>query len=67
MQVRFQIFRSTTRPWEQLFGDAAKFATAIGLERLIGISHSHEGTIGVVTVWYWGVAETKEITFPSVD
>jgi len=67
MQVRFQIFRSTTRPWEQLFGDAAKFATAIGLERLIGISHSQESTIGVVTVWYWGVAQPAEITFPSVD
>src|SRR5262245_18967258 len=56
MQVHFQIFRSTTKPWEQLFGDAAKFATTIGLERLICISHSHESSIGVVTVWYWGAS-----------
>jgi len=60
MQVRFQIFRSTHQPWEMLFGDAATFATSVGLERLIGISHSHEGNIGVVTVWYWGAEEPKE-------
>jgi hypothetical protein len=60
MQVRFQIFRSTVQPWEVLFGEAAKFATTVGLERLIGVSHSHEGTIGVVTVWYWGAEEAKE-------
>ena len=60
MQVCFQIFRSTVQPWEVMFGEAAKFASSVGLERLIGISHSHEGTTGVVTVWYWGVAEAEK-------
>lgn len=59
MQVRFQIFRSASQSWESLFGDAARFATSVGLERLIGISHSHESTVGVVTVWYWGEAEAN--------
>lgn len=59
MQVQFKMFRSTTQPWEVMFGQAASFATEVGLERLIGISHSHEGTIGVVTVWYWGEADVK--------
>ncbi len=59
MQVCFQIFRSAVQPWEMLFGDAAKFASTVGLERLIGISHSHEGAMGVVTVWYWGQADAK--------
>ena len=57
MQVRFKFFHSTIQPWEQMFAAAAAFATEIGLERLIGISHSHEGTTGVVTVWYWGAAD----------
>jgi hypothetical protein len=60
MQVCFQMFRSTTQPWEVMFSEAAKFATTVGLERLIGISHSHEGTIGVVTVWYWGEAHSDD-------
>ena len=60
MQVRFQIFRSGHQPWEMLFGEAAKFATSVGLERLIGISHSHESSIGVVTVWYWGAADEQK-------
>jgi hypothetical protein len=60
MQVRFQIFRSVTHPWEVLFSQAAAFATSVGLERLIGISHSHEGSVGVVTVWYWGADDAKE-------
>ena len=60
MQVCFQMFHSTTQPWETMFSQAAQFATSVGLERLIGISHSHEGTIGVVTVWYWGIASDKK-------
>jgi len=53
MVVSFKIFQSATQSWNDLFGDAARFATEIGPERLIGISHSHEEIVGTVTVWYW--------------
>ena len=51
--ARFEMFRSETRSWLDLFGDASRFATEIGTERLINISHSWEGAQGIVTVWYW--------------
>ena len=53
MTVRFRIVKSTWQKWDQLFAEAAAFATEVGPGRLIGISHSHEGPEGVVTVWYW--------------
>jgi hypothetical protein len=48
-----------------MFQETADFASAIGPERLIGISHSHgggnetwgAGGSGVVTVWYSEQAE----------
>jgi hypothetical protein len=39
--------------WDQLFTDAAAFATSVGPEHLITISHSADHSDGVVTVWYW--------------
>jgi hypothetical protein len=39
--------------WDQLFAEAAEFATGIGRERLVGISHSEDQQDGVVSVWYW--------------
>lgn len=53
MRVAFRVFISSTKSWEQLLGDAAEFATEVGRDRLIGISHSEDGNTGVVTVWYW--------------
>jgi hypothetical protein len=53
MTVRFRVFTCTYRSWDTLFAEAAAFATELGPDRLIGISHSHEGPVGVVTVWYW--------------
>ncbi len=57
MRVVYKHFSSSVASWESLFEDAAAFATTIGKDRLIGISHSHGGPeflgSGVVTVWYW--------------
>jgi hypothetical protein len=53
MEVRFETFRGTLKDWDTLFQEAADFASRIGRERLIGISHSSDGGDGVVTVWYW--------------
>lgn len=54
--MTFQIFRGTWAPWEQLLEEAAFFATEIGPERVVIISHSADRSDGVVTVWYWTTA-----------
>ena len=58
LTVQFKMFRGTMASWESLFADAAAFATTVGRERLITISHSEDQQDGVVAVWYW--AETGE-------
>ena len=59
MHVRFKVFTGVFTSWHSLFEQAAAFATAIGPERLIDISHSEDHNEGVVTVWYWD-AEDEE-------
>ena len=51
--ARVEIFRSAHSSWEELFAKAVQFATEIGPENLINISHSETGNEGVVVVWYW--------------
>ncbi len=51
--LAYRIFRGTLATWEELFNDAAKFATRLGPERVLNISHSSDHHDGVVTVWYW--------------
>jgi hypothetical protein len=64
MRVRFKYFRGTYTSWEELFGDAAAFASRIGPDRLINISQSSAGSTtlaeGVVTVWYWDDSNDTE-------
>ncbi len=55
-RVEYEVFRGTFQSWEELFKQAADFATNIGRDRLIGISHSEDSNEGVIAVWYW----TKE-------
>jgi hypothetical protein len=65
MRVKFEHFDSASESWESMFAEAAAFATEIGPDRIIGISHSHgggselwgQGGSGVVTVWYWDEAQ----------
>jgi hypothetical protein len=52
-QVAFQVYRGVYITFEELFAQAAEFATRIGRDRLISISHSEDENDGVVTVWYW--------------
>lgn len=51
--VHFRVFRSSMTSWNNLFAEAAQFASSIGPQRLISISHSSDHSDGVVTVWYW--------------
>ena len=53
MQVSFQVFRSSTKSWTDLCGEAATFASDKGKERLINISVSEDQNEGVIVVWYW--------------
>ena len=57
MAVKFEMFRGTIATWDQLFAEAAEFATRLGRERLISISHSEDQQDGVVAVWYWTDAD----------
>lgn len=50
MQVAYEVFRGTWSSWEQLFAEAAEFATQVKPEHLINISHSEDHNEGVVTV-----------------
>lgn len=61
MVVRFQIFESATKSWQDLCNEAAEFATGIGKHMLINISVTAvggadllgAGATGIITVWYW--------------
>jgi hypothetical protein len=57
LTVTFKMFRGTIASWDELFTEAAAFATTLGPNRLITISHSEDQQDGVVAVWYW--AETR--------
>jgi hypothetical protein len=54
MRVRFKLFQSSIKSWQNLFREAADFATEIGRDKVISISHSADNSQGVVTIWYWG-------------
>ena len=53
MELKFRYFRGTLATWDQLFDDAAEFATALGFEKVVSLSHSADGANGVVVVWFW--------------
>jgi len=57
-KVKFEIIHSHFGSWEGLFEQAAAFATSVGQERVISISHSADNGDGVVTVWYWATDDT---------
>lgn len=52
-KLQFKIFRGTLASWDELFSRAAYFASELGPERVLNISHSADDSDGVVTVWYW--------------
>jgi hypothetical protein len=54
-KVTYKHFRGTLKTWDTLFREAAEFASMVGEERLISISHSADHSDGIVPVWYWEV------------
>ena len=51
--ARYEVLRGARSSSDTLFAEAAAFATGIGPDRVIGISHSADQHDLVVTVWYW--------------
>ena len=51
--VKHEFFKSKLATWDELFAQAAEFASQVNRERLISISHSADNSEGVVVVWYW--------------
>jgi hypothetical protein len=51
--LAYEVFRGAWISWEELFHQAADYASGIQADRLLGISHSCDRTDGVVTIWYW--------------
>ena len=52
MKLEFRHFSSMTKPIHELMSEAAAFATSVGPDRLVSISHSY-GAGDLFTVWYW--------------
>ena len=53
MRVTYTYVRGAFASWDQLFAQAAEFASSIPRDQLIGISHSCDKSDAVVTIWYW--------------
>ena len=53
MHVKYKHFKATLKSWDTMNREAAEFATELGKDRLISISHSSDHGEGVITVWYW--------------
>ena len=53
MRVAHRRFQGVLKSWESLFDEAARFASSVGPDRLISISHSEDANVGIVVVWYW--------------
>ncbi len=61
MKVAFEVFRSALSSWKSLFAEAARYATGVGPDRVITISHSEDANEGVVTVWFWADEERRRL------
>lgn len=56
----YRVFRATFKGWDTLCVQAAAFATSLGKERLITISHSADHSDKMITVWFWGDPSEQE-------
>ena len=53
MQVKFELFKSFTKSWNDLCAEAAAYASEKGQQRLMTITASADDGKGVIVVWYW--------------
>ncbi len=52
MVVTYRMFKSGMKTRQTLFNEATEFASKIGNDRFINISHSCDAGTAVVCVWY---------------
>ncbi len=68
MLVRFKAFESQLSTRQKILQKAADFASQVGRERLISITHSEDRDDEVVTIWYWDEPrEGKPAAAPSLQ
>jgi hypothetical protein len=69
MRVRFKTFESQFATRQKILQMAADFATQLGRERLINITHSEDRDEEVVTIWYWEEAHEGKpnVAVPSAS
>ena len=60
MQVKVQSWKSGFSSWEDMFQDAANFASQLPKNRLINITHSRDEGTSIVAVWYWADDESPD-------
>lgn len=53
MYMSVKVFSSNRKSLGEVCEEAAEFATSVGPERLVSVSHSSEGSRSLVVVWYW--------------
>jgi hypothetical protein len=53
LQIKFKKFKAIVKSWDTVFQEAAEFATTVGPDRVVSISHSSDHGESIVTVWYW--------------
>ena len=53
MRMKFRKFHALLKSWETVFQEAADFATSLGPDRVVSVSHSEDHNEAIVTVWYW--------------
>jgi hypothetical protein len=65
MRVLYKSFESQFITRQKILQKAAEFASEIGADRLINISHSEDHHDSIVTIWYWdGPKQEKPAAAP---
>lgn len=65
MYTHYRMFKSSVKTWQTMFNEASDFASTIGEQRVISISHSCDNGSAVVVVWYWDKG-TPNKNYPAV-
>lgn len=52
-KMRFRRFNAVIKSWETVLQEAADFASSLGRDRVVTISHSEDHNKYDIVVWYW--------------
>jgi len=65
MRVVFKTFESQFATRQKILQKAAGFASELGAERLINITHSEDHNNSIITIWYWAGEGEKDVPVPA--